>query len=483
MTDVIDLVARLAECDGGPVPAELKAEYVALDPTAGATVADRLRGEHRGVLAQLVAAKADVRATAEEEVRRRVNGQADPGTMYHYRRQAWRGAWPALRSEALHGLLGEMVAAVQPHTEGDPAAVLVTMLVMFGSMCGPSPYFEVGTARHHCNLNAIVVGGTADRKGQTLDDGWHMLADLDVSWQDRRLGGFGSGEALVEHLAEAADCRLFVVETELSSVLKVAGRDGSTLSEKLRDAWDGRPLANRTKGNVLVAREHHVSVVGHVTPEVLRRFAADSTAAEDGMLNRWLMVCCRQAQLLAEPSPVPSTVRADLMRRLRPMLTAARQTGLMTRTAPARAQWRSIYEALNADRPTGALGGIVARGPVQVIRLALVYALADGSRFVDVEHQAAALAVWEYARASAEHVFGGPAGSPNADRLYRALVASDGGLTAAERFAVFGRNIRGEELRMAEELLLDRGLADRVRRPGARGRPADVMIATDSGAS
>ena len=52
------------------------------------------------------------------------------------------------------------------------------------------------------------------------------------------------------------------------------------------------------------------------------------------------------------------------------------------------------------------LGAILGRAEAQVLRLALIYALLDGSAFIDEPHMLAALACWDYAEASARFVFG-----------------------------------------------------------------------------
>ncbi|MBZ5583377.1 MAG: hypothetical protein LAQ30_14440, partial [Acidobacteriia bacterium] len=50
--------------------------------------------------------------------------------------------WPAaLKPEAFHGLPGEWITMVQPHTEADPAALLVQFLVAFGSLIGRGPHY------------------------------------------------------------------------------------------------------------------------------------------------------------------------------------------------------------------------------------------------------------------------------------------------------------------------------------------------------
>src|SRR5438128_2157582 len=52
---------------------------------------------------------------------------------------AAKGFAPApepLRAAAFHGLAGEFVRAVDPHTEADPAAMLTQFLAAFGNACG-----------------------------------------------------------------------------------------------------------------------------------------------------------------------------------------------------------------------------------------------------------------------------------------------------------------------------------------------------------
>src|SRR5262245_11726126 len=43
-------------------------------------------------------------------------------------------AWPVLDKTAYYGLAGEVVATILPHTEADPAALLLQYLTCFGNM-------------------------------------------------------------------------------------------------------------------------------------------------------------------------------------------------------------------------------------------------------------------------------------------------------------------------------------------------------------
>ncbi len=49
-------------------------------------------------------------------------------------------AWPQLHPAALHGTLGRFVHAAAPHTEADPAGILVSSLVLLGGLIGSRPH-------------------------------------------------------------------------------------------------------------------------------------------------------------------------------------------------------------------------------------------------------------------------------------------------------------------------------------------------------
>ncbi len=50
--------------------------------------------------------------------------------------------WPGpLATEALRGLAGEIVRVIEPHSEADPAALLIQFLTAFGNAVGSRPHF------------------------------------------------------------------------------------------------------------------------------------------------------------------------------------------------------------------------------------------------------------------------------------------------------------------------------------------------------
>jgi len=296
--------------------------------------------------------------------------------------------WPTLAPEALLGVAGDVVRALDPHTEGDPAAVLVNVLTMFGSAVGGGPYCAVGAARHGANLFAVHVGATGKaRKGTAHTDTLGIVRRADPSWSAERVtGGMASGEGLVYPIRDpvettkkgetvvtdpgSTDKRLLVVEEEYSAVAKVAGREGNTLSEQIRKAWDGRTLGVMTRNSPLRATSPHVAILAHVTADELRR-VFDSTDAANGFGNRFLWVCVKRSKLLPEGGRLPEAEAVALAARVADVLGAARKRNEVRRDADAKALWADVYGDLSSSKP-GMFGALIARAESHVLRLPLL---------------------------------------------------------------------------------------------------------------
>ena len=70
--------------------------------------------------------------------------------------------WPEPpAAAAYHGLAGEIVQAIAPHTEADPVSVLVQLLVACGALIGRGAWFDVERTRHYPDEFAVLVGDSA----------------------------------------------------------------------------------------------------------------------------------------------------------------------------------------------------------------------------------------------------------------------------------------------------------------------------------
>ena len=62
-----------------------------------------------------------------------------------------------LRGAAYHGLAGEIVKLIEPHSEADPAAILLQFLAAYGSAIGRNSYWTAEADRHYGNLFVAIV--------------------------------------------------------------------------------------------------------------------------------------------------------------------------------------------------------------------------------------------------------------------------------------------------------------------------------------
>jgi hypothetical protein len=378
--------------------------------------------------------------------------------------------WPRIAPEAYHGIAGEFVRAVDPHTEGDPVGVLVQFLVMMGNVLGRQAYYRVGGDLHYLNEFVALVGRTATgRKGSSCSPVKMAGQSLDGEWAKTRIGsGMVSGEGLIYHVRDATyklvdlkergqvigqekvledggepDKRLLVVETEMGRVLKAINRETNTLSDVIRLAWDSGMLRTMAKNSGNRATEAHVSLICHVTDSDIRKHLLASESL-NGFGNRFLWVLVRRSKSLPDggdlEGPEFEWAWEPVQHGLRAVKEFALTVGRMRRDPAAAKLWREIYETLSANKP-GILGALLSRAEAHVTRLACIYAILEQSTTVRVEHLNAALAVWNYAEASTRVIFADRTEDNGEGKLLAALRASPDGLSRTQITAeVFGRN-------------------------------------------
>jgi len=398
---------------------------------------------------------------------------------------------PPPRAAAFTGLAGEITVAIEPHTESDPLAILTQLLVCFGSAIGRGAHYAVEATEHHANEFALLVGPSAKaRKGSSWDHVQRIFAEVDPDWAEQRIvSGLSSGEGLIwsvrdpdtttrardrAHDDNPQDKRLLVLEAEFASVLKMVARDGNTLSPVVRCAWDGKPLQALTKNSPARATGAHISIVGHITADELVRLL-NATEAANGFLNRFLVFCVRRSKLLPEGGSIDQVNWAPLLSRLRGAVTNARRCGRLGFDEHARRRWWELYPTLT-EPLDGLAGAVCARAEAHVVRLALIYALLDQAHQIELPHLDAALALWDYAAASARWVFGDTLGDPLADEIYRVLLEEPDGLTRSQLRDLFSRNRRSKDIAQALDRLAATGRIHSERHQ-QRGRPAELWRA------
>jgi len=190
-------------------------------------------------------------------------------------------------------------------------------------------------------------------------------------------------------------------------------------------------------------------------------------------------VCARRSKLLPEAPQAPAALISGFADRLRQALEASRKVGSLDRTEAAKKRWAELYGEMAEDDPGGLLGAITARPEAQVLRLAIIFALLDCERAIDVAHLEAAWAVWQYCRDSAAYVFGDAIGDEDADKLWAAIrKAGPDGLDSTAQNAVFSGHLKTKRLTGLRQRLQELGKIVTIEEDTG-GRPRTVSYAAD----
>ena len=406
-------------------------------------------------------------------------------------------SYPSLHPAALYGLAGDFVRAIAPHTEADPVALLIQFLVAFGSVIGRCAHFVAEADAHYSNLYAVLIGQSSKaRKGTSWGYIKRLFQRVDPDWVGFKIqSGLSSGEGLIWAVRDPVekdyvddngemqtkttsegveDKRLLVQESEFASVLKVAGREGNTLSAILRSFWDSGTAQTMTKKDPARATGAHISIVGHITRDELRR-ELSSTESGNGFGNRFMWFFVRRSKELPEGGNLDENTLSSLVYRLKKIIEFASDATLLKRDDQARQLWCQVYHDLSEGKP-GLAGALTSRAEAQVMRLATLYALLDASSDIRMEHLTAALALWEYSEESTRYIFGESLGDPVADRIWDQLREEGAGMNRTQIRDLFLKNQTSERIEQALALLVECGRVE-CRMIRGKGRPAETWFA------
>jgi len=322
---------------------------------------------------------------------------------------------PKLDPLALYGVCGEIVRILEPHTEADPAAILLTLLTGLGNIMGRNPYFITDGASQHTNLFMAIVGDSSSgRKGTSWEHTKGILKAVDPDWSSSKvMSGIGSGEGVIQQLKDSddptiemlSDKRLMIKEGEFAQTLQVMSRHGNTVSPLIRDAWDGADLQNLTKNNPMKASNTHISLIAHVTRAELNRLLS-GVELGNGFANRVLWCHSSRSKNLPRGSKLAAGTFDSQIGKIKEAIGKIRtdEPFEVTSSAKADAYWFEIYEPLTTSK-VGRWGDVTRRGAAQVVRISIIFALLEGKKEVNLAHLKAAEAVWKYCNESARWAF------------------------------------------------------------------------------
>jgi len=405
--------------------------------------------------------------------------------------------WPTMNERVYRGIAGDLVRLATRKTEVDPVAVLMTFIVRFGVEVGEGVFMQVGDSRQRLRLASVLVGNSGkSRKGTSAKpvEKAFNFADITapsflcVTSARTSEGPFSSGEGIIYAVRDAVtrwnlkdqveevvdpgveDKRLFVLDEEFSGVLANTKREGNTLSQIIRRAWDNGNFDPLTKNSKIRATCAQVGWVSHITLNELNA-KLGITEGFNGFANRILWACVRRNGAEAFPEPMPENELQAIQLRLLEVLAVTKEGCEMKLSDEARAAWGNKYYAkLSQDRP-GLVGCVTNRGEAQTLRLAMAYALLDGETTISLDHLEAGLAVWEYCEQSAKYIFHGRMEDSTTQTILDAL--KQGPMTGTEIHGLFENNANGDKLKNALHELMASNQVTRETEKKTKGAPTN----------
>ncbi|MEV2279167.1 hypothetical protein AB0I72_26660 [Nocardiopsis sp. NPDC049922] len=326
--------------------------------------------------------------------------------------------------------MGEITKALEPHTEGDPIGVLLSLMSMYSVAIGNGPRVRVGNDFHPLTVWSILVGETSSgRKGTATGEARRIVTQACPSLMNPMThlisAGVASGAALVSELHSRAleagwvdgaesgaddeegdsssvkisdGFQALLIASEYASILKRSRIDDS-LGQNLRVAWEGDTISNITKKETLVVGGPHLGVIGHITPGEL---AASLSAADlaGGSANRFLWAYVQRQRSLPHGGNLSMTEMDRLVELFREAVKfGAEFKGEIPKNSEAYDLWGDggLYEDVNRlVTVSGRMESFAGRGVPYVNRLAALYAISDRRTEISVDDLHAAVGVVKY---------------------------------------------------------------------------------------
>ena len=368
---------------------------------------------------------------------------------------------PTVTDNMFTGVLGDIVEACSQNSEAVPVAVAINTLIHFTALIGPMVYLPIGDEQRRLNDFVLMVGPSGLGKGASnhgprriFNRVEEFLAmDLDRQFQAGKSngikqysplrihnGGLSSGEGLAAALdngegagktISVTDKRILVFEPEFANSMNMAQRSGNILMMILRNAYDGVTIEPLTKRDRVKVSDPYVCLIAHITARELASHDQFQTLANNGMLNRFLILWQQPVREVAFPDPVDQDVVDRVANLLAERILYARRdnhethwkkirshSSAMVLSRDAIALWDAEYGKLLNRADCEVVRVLTRRHRLHAMILASLFAFMDlrcDIRSTDIE---SALAWCEYSRQSVVFIFNTLGDQRKAGQIY-----------------------------------------------------------------
>lgn len=410
--------------------------------------------------------------------------------------------FPKPHDACFYGIAGRFALEASKESEANPMGVLMHFIAWAGSYLGNQSALHLGdTVTAHPRFMVVTVGTSGAGKGTAASPVRKLMHEhvntrlqkMSLPTINYRDGPMSTGEGLAYAVRDPVmgvdkegnptvidegvkDKRLFVLEEEFAAVLQASKRLGNTISAAIRRFYDpSGSYAPMTKTAAATATNAHVGFVGHITADELMRELGD-TEYTNGFTNRILWVCINRSKIVVYPPKMPSETMESYAAELIEAFRFAQQGHSLTLSADARALYGSVAIELAKQQEKYSFA---ERSRLQVLRLAVAFALLDKTNVIQQEHLIAALAVWDYCTDSVSYLFEEKTINPNEEKLLHALKINPAMSQTQIYKSVFGSNMESKKIGQLLKQMEAKGKIKREETQGAGKRKTTVFSLID----
>ncbi len=382
-------------------------------------------------------------------------------------------------------LLKDFVELTLPEVESDVNTLICGFLACAGAALGLKAHAKVAHDIHHAATYHLLIADTASGKGTAFNCADKLFETAVPDWAKIKHASARSQQALYRMLRNVsteqlktedgelaanpryAEGRLLLRFSEVSAVFKSMRAEWSTMSQALRETYDGKPVSNERadeQESIRVDDPYALSLLGDVTPWELQE-VIEGVDFANGVANRFIWCSARRAKTLPHGGRPPDYT--ELAKRLNRMVIQG-QLGEITYSETGQAAWDAWIETLPLE-DSGKLGSACGRSRANALRLAVLFTVLDETRDmtssprIETRHVHAATSIIDRHRETVAWFLGRPAGAlPKAmgesdksalwrkvEKLRGAVV--NGKITDTEMHRLFSNNLTAAERKVIAE--------------------------------
>lgn len=322
---------------------------------------------------------------------------------------------PVPGEKLFDNFFGRMAILADPYTEAHPVGTMASFMAIYSAFIGNGPRITTRGRAMPLAFWPILCGLSGKgRKGTATNLALEIAEGAIPSFTGGNIQyGFDSGLGLIQELHSRIGGEnrygpepIVVIEEELSKLQEQAKKD-RRLGTTLTKLWDGATIQYKTGKDHLEVPHPHAAFIGHVQPKLFHATRGSRDAA-GGTWNRFLIFWVERSKSVNIFGDMPGYDRAVAQmasdfRRAAHFGCDVPRVRVPDKVAKTfEKHHRPLIEALTSTSEE--ISEFAERAMAYTLRVAALYALADGEEWVQVRHFDSALDLIRYSIHSLQYI-------------------------------------------------------------------------------